>query len=378
MNKKIPFNDLNRSFKLIKKRYLKKLLKIHKNSNYINGKEVSNFEKKIAKFLDVKYVISCGNGTDALMLSIFSLNLKKNDEVIIPAFSYISVIEVVLFLGLKPVLVDVNLETFNIDINELTKAINFKTKLIIPVHLFGNNCNMQEIIKIAKKNNIYIIEDAAQSISSKITINNRKLNSGTLGNIGCTSFFPTKNLGCFGDGGAVITNNKKIADKIKMLRNHGQEKKYFHKIIGFNSRLDTIQALVLSLKINYLKGENKIRKKIALKYDNELKNIKQISIPKKNEFSEHIYHQYSIRITNGKRNALKSFLEKKGISTIIYYPLPFQSQKAYKSKVKKIGQLRNSSIICKQILSLPVYPYLRTDELMYIIKSIKEFFNEKK
>ena len=377
MENKIQFNDLSRSYKKIKSEYLKKVTFIHNNSDYINGVEVKKFEENLKKFLNVKNVISCGNGTDALFMSIFCLNLKKNDEVIMPAFSYISAIEVVSILGLKPVLVDIDPNNFNINVKEIVAAISSKTKLIIPVHLFGNNSDMKSIMQIAKKYKLYVVEDAAQSVSSVYTLNNKKFSSGSLGDIGCASFFPTKNLGCFGDGGVMFTNNDKIAKKLRMIRNHGQEKKYVHATLGFNSRLDTIQAAVLNAKLKYLPGENKIRQEIALKYNRGFKEIKNIVTPLATNHSNHVYHQYTIRIKKGLREKLKNYLEQQGIPTMIYYPSPIHHNEPFKKNIKKIGLLKESIKASKEVLSIPIFPYLKSSEINFIIKSIKGFFSER-
>ena len=293
-----------------------------------------------------------------------------------PAFSYISTIEVVTLLELKPVLVDINPLTFNLDVTQIKKAITSKTKLIIPVHLYGNNSDMNSIMKIAKKNNIFVIEDAAQSIGSKFKYKNKLCHSGTIGDIGCSSFFPTKNLGCYGDGGVILTNNNKIANKLIMIRNHGQKKKYMHELLGFNSRLDSIQALVLNIKLKYLNKENELRQKIAEKYNNSFKNIMAISIPHNNLDSKHIYHQYTIRVKDGLRDSLKLYLNKKGIPSVIYYPLPIHFHKPFFNKVKKIGPLFESINASKEVLSLPIYPYLNKKEVSIIINSVESFFNE--
>ncbi len=377
MDIKIKFNDLPQQYKKIKNEVIKSFNNIHKNSDYINGYEVKNFEKKFKNYLGDKHVITCGNGTDALQIAIMSLNLKPGDEVILPSFAYVSIIEVVCLLGLVPVLIDVDLFSFNINPQNIKKAISSKTKLIIPVHLFGQNSDMESIMNIAKENNIFVIEDAAQSVNClNIFSNNKKYISGTIGDIGCISFFPTKNLSCFGDGGALITNNSNLAKKIAMIKNHGQSIKYFHEIIGVNSRLDTLQASVLNIKLNYLKEENLKRKKNASVYNQKLASIKNIVLPKQSLYSEHIYHQYTIRVKKNKRNLLQNKLRIKNIPTIIYYPLPLHLQKAFKVSSIKVGALNVSTQLCKEVLSLPIHPYLTTNQINFVIKCIKEIFHE--
>ena len=309
MSFKVKFNDLLLEHKQIDKELKKKLNKIFNISAFIGGDEIIKLEKSLSKLLNVKNVITCNSGTDALQIALMSLNLKKGDEVIIPSFSYISAIEVVALLGLTPRLIDIDSNTFNIDINELENAITSKTKVVIPVHLFGQNSNMHKIISIAKKYKIKIIEDSAQSINSKYRINKKIFKSGTMGDIGCISFFPTKNLGCYGDGGAILTNNNKLAKKIRMIKNHGQSKKYIHDMIGVNSRLDNIQATIINLKLKYFENNNSNRKKIADIYFESLNNIKEINLPKTEKYSEHIYHQFTIIVKNGKRDALKKKLD---------------------------------------------------------------------
>tara|TARA_Y100000294_G_C8524757_1_gene324410 strand:- start:31 stop:1164 length:1134 start_codon:yes stop_codon:yes gene_type:complete len=377
MSIEVKFNDLARQYKKIKNEVSKSFTDIHKRGDYINGNEVARFEKKLQQYLNVKYVITCGNGTDALQIAIMSLNLKQGDEVIIPAFSYVSVIEVVCILGLAPVLVDIDPLTFNLDPKKIEGALSSKTKLIIPVHLFGQNSDMESIMNIAKKNNIFVIEDVAQSINASITFSNKKkYNSGTIGNIGCFSFFPTKNLSCYGDGGAIITNNSSLAKKISMIKNHGQTKKYFHNMIGMNSRLDTLQAAILNIKLKYLNKENLRRKKNASIYNKKLPFIKGIIIPIKSNFSEHIYHQYTIRVKNKKRDLLKKRLSIKNISTFVYYPLPFHLQKAFQKLIRKVGTLNISTQLCKEVLSLPIHPWLTNSQINYVIKCIKEILDE--
>jgi len=376
MSNNIKFIDLPLQYNKIKKDVIKSFNIIHKNADYINGYEVLKFEKKLKNFLNVKHVISCGNCTDALKIAILSLNLKPKDEVILPAFTYVSVIEVVCLLNLVPVLVDVDLSTFNLDPKQIEKALSPKTKLIIPVHLFGHNADMEEIIKIAKKNRIYIIEDAAQSFNSSLIFSDKKkYKSGTVGDIGCFSFFPTKNFSCYGDGGAIITNSNALAKKIRMIKNHGQLKKNVHEILGINSRLDTLQAAVLNIKLKYLKNENLKRKKNASIYNKKLALIKDIVLPSKYFFSDHIYHQYTIRVNKRKRDLLKKKLSIKNIPTFIYYPLPLHLQKAYRKSIKKTGPLYISSKLCKEVLSLPIHPWLSNNQINYISKSIKEILD---
>ncbi len=337
---------------------------------------VKIFENNIKKLTKAKFVVSCGNGTDALQIALMSLNLKKNDEIIMPAFSYISVIEMTVLLGLKPVLVDVNYESFHIDEKKIEDKISSKTKVIVPVHLYGQNSNMLAIKNIAKKYKLFIIEDAAQSISSNNIIKNKKLQSGTFGDIGCFSFFPTKNLGCYGDGGAIITNNEYLYNRLKMIKNHGQKIKYQHDLLGINSRLDTIQACVLNAKIKILKKNNSTRRSNANLYYKLLKNNKKIVLPKKLNYSEHIYHQFTIKVLNKKRDFLKKELDKIGIPSQIYYPQPMNKNIAYKKLFKKNISFPISEKLSKEVISLPIHPYLTKKEITFISNKINNILND--
>ena len=376
MSKIIKINNLNSQYKELSSEIIKSINKVFKSSNFINGKEVTDFEKNLQKRYKVKNVITCANGTDAIQIAIMSLNLRKGSEVIMPSFSYISTIETVVMLGMKPILVDVDANTFNIDVLKINNHINKKTKLIIPVHLYGQNSNMEDIMKIANKNNLFVIEDAAQAIDSDIKFKNGKIyKSGTVGNIGCYSFFPNKNLGCYGDGGALVTNNSKLAKNIRMIKNHGQKKKYHHEVVGVNSRLDTIQAAILKIKLKNLKKENNLRNKNANFYSANLDSCKQILLPKKINYSNHVFHQYTIKVLNRKRDKLKDFLRVNGIESIVYYPKPLHFQKAYQNLIKNKKKLIVSEKLSEQVLSIPVHAYLTKKELKYIAHKIIEFYD---
>ncbi len=373
---KIKFNNLKKEHNLVKLEFSKKLKRLFNDSDYINGKEVNIFEDNIKTLTKSKYAISCGNGTDALQISLMCLNLRKGDEVIMQAFSYISILETTVLLGLKPVLVDVDYDTFHIDENKLEKKITQKTKVIVPVHLFGQNSNMSKIRKIAKRYNLFIIEDAAQSISSNNIVGKNKIQSGNMGDIGCFSFFPTKNLGSYGDGGAIITNNRSLYNRIKMIRNHGQKVKYKHDLLGVNSRLDTIQACVLNSKIKILKKNNKARINNAKIYFNLLKKNKNIILPKKVDYSDHIFHQFTIKVLYGKRNKLIEYLKTFGVPSIIYYPSPMHKNGAYKSFFNKSNDLLMSEKLSNEVLSLPIHPYLFKKEIVFISNKINKFLND--
>jgi len=343
--------------------------------HFINGPAVKDFELSLAKYLDVKHVIGCASGTDALQVALMALNLEEGDEVILPAFTYPATVEVVALLKLKPVLVDVQLETYNLDINHLNRTISNKTKVIIPVHLFGQCADMESIISIADEHGIIIIEDNAQALGSSFLFSDDVVNkSGTMGNLGTTSFFPTKNLGCFGDGGAIMTNDDELANKVRMICNHGQQKKYHHSIIGVNSRLDSIQAAVLNTKLVHLEHYISKRQNAADIYDIAFEEIDGLFIPKRSYWSTHTFHQYTLRVVDHKRDALKKLLDAKGIPSIIYYPLPIHKQIAYADIVAYSGILEQSEKLCKEVISLPIHTELTSADQEYIIDTIKNFF----
>ena len=370
--------DLVSDYLLNKSEFDKSLNVVLENGDYINGQQVKHFAENFSKLLDVKYVVPCANGTDALQIALMSLNLQQGDEVIVPAFTYAATAEVIGLLKLKPVIVDVCPRTFNISYNEILKALTNKTKVIIPVHLFGQCADMEPIVELAKKNKIFIIEDAAQSIGAEYTFSNgQKIYSGAIGDIGCTSFFPTKNLGCYGDGGAVFSNNQELGHKIKIIANHGQEIKYLHKVIGINSRLDTIQASILNVKIKSFNQSIISKQKIAKIYDQMLGEINGLRIPEKLPNSTHTYHQYTIILENGNRDNLKGYLESAKIPSMIYYPLPLFKQEAFKSISRKVGNLENSEMLCNSVLSLPMHQNLTEIEQEYITDKIKLFFKNR-
>lgn len=346
-----------------------------KNTDFINGVFVKDFQLNLSKYLNVKNVISCANGTDAIQLALMSLDLQEGDEVITSDFSFIAAAEAIALLKLKPVFVDIDIKTFNIDCSKIVSNITKKTKAIIPIHLFGQSCDMENINKIAKKYNLFVIEDTAQALGSDYIFSDSKIKKvGTIADIGCTSFFPSKNLGCYGDGGAVFTDNDFLAEKIRMLANHGAKQKYYHEIIGLNSRLDTLQAAILQAKLPYLDSFIANRQKIAKTYNDKLKNCNKIIIPHKIEYSKHSYHQYTIILKGINRKKLQEFLMEKGIVTAIYYPVPLHKQKAFSSYKYDNNNFTNTNYVCNNALSLPIYPELSEDKQKYICDSILSFF----
>ena len=341
---------------------------------YIQGVEVNDFEKKLSHFLKSKFTISCGNGTDALYIALMALDLERGDEVLVPSFTFVSTVEAVCLLGLVPVFIDVDPNTFLLNHNLISDSISVKTKAIIPVHLFGQCCDMLAIKNYAKKHKLYIIEDAAQSIGSRCVVNkNKQIKfSGTIGDIGITSFYPSKNLGAFGDGGAIFTQNKKLANKIKLIANHGQNKKYNHQIIGLNSRLDALQAAVLSFKLTLLKKHNNKRQHIAKEYNSRLYNLDWIKVPVVIEGSDHVYHQYSIILSpEVNRKKFQAYLLRNSIPTMIYYPIPLHKQKAYAMYCKT--SLPVSEKISRQIISLPIHPEMDIEQIKFICDVIKKY-----
>jgi UDP-2-acetamido-2-deoxy-ribo-hexuluronate aminotransferase len=346
------------------------------SANFINGPKVESFKENLSNYLGGSYVIPCANGTDALQIAMMALDLKPGDEVIVPSFTYVATAEVIGLLNLTPVMVDVDPETFTITLDNIKAAVTSRTKAIVPVHLYGQCVDMEQILIFAKKYGIYVIEDTAQAIGAKYTFKDgTQKHSGTMGDIGCTSFFPSKNLGCFGDGGAIFTNDSRLADKIRMIANHGQVKKYIHKYIGVNSRLDTLQAAVLDVKLKYLDQYNTARQTAACRYDTLLSNLDNLKIPQRAANSTHVFHQYTMKITEGKRDGLKKYLEENGIPSMIYYPIPLNQQEAYKKIGKVSGNLENTNTLCQSVLSIPMHTELTVEEQMFIADKISHFFN---
>lgn len=342
---------------------------------FINGPQVKLFSDHLAEYLQVPFVIPCGNGTDALQLALMALDLRSGDEVVIPAFGYVSAVEVVAMMGITPVLVDVDPLTFNINPRKIEEAISRETKAIIAVHLFGQSCDMAPIMKIAETYHLFVIEDNAQSIGAEYTFpDGNKKRTGTIGHIGTTSFFPSKPLACYGDGGALITSDESLAARIRMIASHGQTSKYQHKVIGCNSRLDTIQAAVLDVKLKHLSAFTATRRQVARNYDQAFALCEELIIPRKASFSTHVYHQYTIRLRGGKerRDALQACLKEKGIPSMVYYPLPLQAQEAFKWLVRTPGSMEVSVGLSQSVLSLPIHTELGEDEQQYIIESLRE------
>ena len=374
--------DLQSQYSFIKEQVNNSITEVLESAAFINGPEVQNFQKELEEYLDVKHVIPCANGTDALQIAMMGLNLKPGDEVITVDFTFAATVEVIALLQLTPVLVDVDPSTFNIDIEAIKKAITPKTKAIVPVHLFGQCANMEAIMEIAKEHNLYVIEDDAQGIGADYTFSNGVTKkSGAIGHVAATSFFPSKNLGCYGDGGAIFTNDDELAHTLRGIVNHGMYERYHHDVVGVNSRLDSIQAAVLRTKLPLLDTYNTKRRKAAVKYTEALKGHNHIITPAITEGAltennnHHVFHQYTLRITNGKRDELVKFLNENGIPCGVYYPIPLHSQKAYMDSRYNENDFKVTNQLVKEVISLPMHTELDDDQILFITDKIKEFIN---
>jgi UDP-2-acetamido-2-deoxy-ribo-hexuluronate aminotransferase len=344
---------------------------------FIKGPDVKLFEEELQEYMHVKNVVSCANGTDALQLAITVLGLKPGDEVITTNFTFIATIEVVALLGLKPVIVDPEPGTFNISVQAIRKAITPKTKAIVPVHLYGQCCDMESILDLAEKHGLFVIEDAAQATGADyIFKNGTTKKAGTIGHIGTTSFFPSKNLGCYGDGGAIYTNDEAFAGKLRSIANHGMKIRYHYDDVGVNSRLDTIQAAILRVKLKHLSEFNRARREVADSYDKAFARCSSLAVPERAGYSSHIFHQYTIRIKDGKRDELKKFLESKKIPSMVYYPGPLHMQNAYAYLGYKEGDFPVTTSLCKEVLSLPMHPDMEKEQIDYIALNVLEFFKK--
>jgi UDP-2-acetamido-2-deoxy-ribo-hexuluronate aminotransferase len=372
---KIQMVDLASQYRRIKWEIDSVVQQCFESADFINGLAVKEFSNDLAAYNGIKNVIPCANGTDALQIALMALNLKEGDEVIVPAFTYVATAEVIALLKLKPVMADVDSETFMLDISQIETKITRRTKVIVPVHLFGQCADMEGVLNFARTHNLFVIEDTAQAIGADYKFNDGRVKkAGTIGDIGCFSFFPSKNLGCFGDGGAIMSDNDDLAEKMRMIANHGQKKKYYHDVVGVNSRLDTVQAAVLKVKLKYLDQYRNARNESAKYYDQHLSSLKDILIPFRSSYSSHVFHQYTIKIKNNKRDELKDYLHYKGVPSMIYYPLPLHLQQAYYSPQYGAGAFPVSENLCKEVLSLPMHTELATSELDYIVQQIKNFF----
>ncbi len=371
MMQQIQMVDLKSQYEKIKEEVNAGIQEVIDSTTFIKGGKVNEFQQHLESYLGVKHVIPVGNGTDALQIALMALGLKPGDEVITPTFTFIATAEVVALLGLTPVLVDVDFETFNISIDALRQAITPKTKAIIPVHLFGQHADMDAIMQIAQENNLYVVEDACQSIGSVYTFaNGKKAHAGCMGDVGCTSFFPSKNLGCFGDGGAIFTNNDELAAKMRAIANHGMVVRYYHDFVGVNSRLDSLQAAVLDVKLKYLNDYIVARQAVADYYDAAFSKCDKLQIPARNASSTHVFHQYTLRLNGVDRAALQKTMQEKGIPTMVYYPVPLHLQKAYQNENYKPGDFPVAEKLSACVLSLPIHTEMSQEQLEYITENL--------
>jgi UDP-2-acetamido-2-deoxy-ribo-hexuluronate aminotransferase len=373
MTSKIHMVDLHGQYQRIKTEIDAALQDVLNSTAFIQGPQVQQFADALKNYVGAGFCIPCANGTDALQIAMMALDLKPGDEVILPVHTYVATAEVIALLGLTPVFIDVKPDTFNLDVDQLESKITSKTKTIVPVHLYGQCADMEPILKIAQKHNLYVIEDVAQALGAVYTFSDgSKKKAGTMGTIGTTSFFPSKNLGCFGDGGAIFTNDPTLAEKIKMMANHGQRIKYHHDVIGVNSRLDTMQAAILLVKLKYLNEYESSRRVAADFYDNTLTGTPQVKTPFRAKNSTHVFHQYTLQVE--RRDELKKYLEEKGIPTMIYYPVPLHFQKAYRRGGFAEGSFPVTEKLSESVISLPIHTEMKTEELKHITSSIKNFY----
>ena len=373
--KNIQMVDLKSQYENIKLEIDQGIQEVIDQTAFINGPQVKNFAKSLSTYLGVTHVVPCANGTDALQIALMALGLAPGDEVIVPAFTYVATAEVIGLLKLKPVLTEVDPNTFMITAAEIKRVITPKCKAVVPVHLFGQCAPMEEILQVAQEHNLYVIEDTAQAIGAMYTFSDgRTAHAGTMGHIGCTSFFPSKNLGCYGDGGAMYTNDAELGQRLQVIANHGQAKKYHHSVIGCNSRLDTIQAAVLNVKLQHLDNYSQARNRVADAYDAAFKDISWIKTPVRVSNSTHVYHQYTIQLVDASdRDLLKAHLQEQGVPSMVYYPVSLHLQEAFRTSEFGEGDFPICEDLCTRVLSLPIHTEMDKETLSYIIESVKSF-----
>ncbi len=368
--------DLRTQYERLSSEINSAIMSVLESTAFIKGPEVGLFEEELRDYMAVKHVVSCANGTDALYLSMVALGLKPGDEVITTNFTFIATVEVVALLGLKPVLVDPGPDTFNISPENVRKAITPRTRAVVPVHLFGQCSDMEGLTALAREYNLFIIEDAAQATGTDYLYSDgRSARAGTIGDIGTTSFFPSKNLGCYGDGGAVYTNNEEYARKIRSIANHGMKVRYHYDDIGINSRLDTLQAAILRIKLKYLSQFNRARQQVADYYDKALDGCKSVITPVRSEYSSHIFHQYTLKVKDGHRDNLRKYLASAGIPSMVYYPEPLHMQEAYRYLGYSENAFPVTTELCSEVLSLPVHTEMDQEQLEYITQKVLEYFD---
>ncbi|MBS0031701.1 DegT/DnrJ/EryC1/StrS family aminotransferase [Chitinophaga sp. 22321] len=372
----IQMVDLKRQYTKIKSQVDAAIGEVLENSAFINGGAVQKFAGDLQTYLGSKHVIPCANGTDALQIAMMALGLEPGDEVITPSFTFIATAEVIALLHLKPVFVDVDPQTYCLDVAAIEKAITPKTKAIVPVHLYGHVADMEPLMALAAKHNLYVIEDNAQAIGADYTFKDgSKKKAGAIGHIGCTSFFPSKNLGCYGDGGAIFTNDDELAAKLRMVANHGQSARYYHDVVGCNSRLDSVQAAVLNIKLPLLDEYIAARRAVADAYDAAFAGIPQITTPYRAPYSYHVFHQYTLQLNGADRNELQQYLSTKGVPAMIYYPVPGHRQKMFEDFGGAAYNLPVTDNLTTKVISLPIHTEMDPDQLEHIIQSVKSFLN---
>jgi len=371
----IQMVDLKTQYQRFEKEINEAVLEVLSSTAYINGPAVKTFQATMEDYLDVRHVIPCANGTDALQIAMMALDLQPGDEVIVPAFTYVATAEVIALLQLKPVMIDVDPDTFNVTAELIEKAITPQTKAVVPVNLFGQSCDLEPIMKLAKQHHLFVVEDNAQAIGADYRFSDgRTKKTGAIGDIGCTSFYPSKNLGAYGDGGAISTNNEELGKKLQMIANHGQNKRYYHKYVGVNSRLDSIQAAILNIKLRHLDEFAAARRKAADFYDQAFADMPQLKTPQRSEFSTHVFHQYTLIVKEGNRDELQAYLKDKGIPSMIYYPVPLYEQEAFEGHADGVDFLPVTDALCKSVISLPMHTELSEEMLNYISDAVKAFF----
>jgi UDP-2-acetamido-2-deoxy-ribo-hexuluronate aminotransferase len=374
--KPIQMVDTKTQYLKIKKEVDDAVIAVMESSRFIGGQVVTEFANNLAEYHQSKHVITCANGTDALQIAMMALGLKAGDEVITPSFTYIATVEVAALLGIKPIFVEVNKNTFCIDADIIEKAITPKTKAIVPVHLYGHAADMEKIMAIAAKHNLFVIEDNAQGIGNDYTFSDGTIKkTGSIGHIGCTSFYPSKNLGAYGDGGAIFTNDDALAKLLKMIASHGQEVQYYHDVVGCNSRLDAMQAAILNIKLKHLDNYILARRKAADYYDAAFYNNNKITIPVRAKNNNHVFHQYTLVLNNVDRDGLKKFLEENNVPSMIYYPVPAHKQKMFDAFGGSEFNLPITDWLTERVISLPIHTELETEQQDYIINLVLKFVN---
>lgn len=374
--KQIAMVDLQTQYRRLQSEIDEAVLAVMDSARFIGGPEVDGFKSELGEYLGAKHIIPCANGTDALQIAMMALGMKPGDEVIVPTFTYVATAEVIALLGLTPVMVDVDEDTFTLDLNQVEAAIGQKTKAVVPVHLYGQCADMEGLMALANKHGIHVIEDNAQAIGSDYYFSNGRVSkSGTIGTFGTTSFFPSKNLGCFGDGGAIFTNDDELAKMATMIASHGQSKLYTHDVVGVNSRLDAIQAAVLRIKLRHLDDFIARRVAVADKYDSAFANVNAIKTPIRDKRSKHVFHQYTLVLNSVDRNGMKEFLQENDIPSMIYYPIPLHKQKAFAGSDSN-RSFAVTETLCDNVISLPIHTEMESEQQDYIIEKVIEFINK--